>query len=192
MRFVLAGSFMLLCVGCATQSAQHARKERIGHVDQRMLFPGAAAGVASKVASYEMQPQERFRMPQPLDATPPRLSDDSPRMTLAPTTACVLVIVGERGDVERVDALDDRDDCHAGVAVENADLMRAVQSALAQWKFAPAAVCTYAAATRPPQEIDDCAGAEKVESVPVSLMYAFTFEVREGRATVREDQVAGH
>lgn len=92
--------------------------------------------------------------------------------------------------MQRVDALDDRDECHAGSAVENADLLQAVRESVLQWTFAPAAVCTWRAGAQPPSEADDCTGAAQVQPVPVSLLYAFTFEIHEGKATVRRDRVA--
>jgi len=36
-----------------------------------------------------------------------------------------------------------------------------------------------------PQDRGDCRSAERIEPVPVSLLYAFTFEIVRGRTTVR-------
>lgn len=156
------------------------------HVDQRMLLPNAAALATGAATMYEMKAQERFRVPQPLEDSTPRLPEDSPRTTLVPTTVCARIVVTEQGEVLRADPLDDRDECHAGNAPENADLMQAVRGQLLQWKFVPAAICTWPAVAHPPGETEDCAGAESVEPVAVTLMYAFTFEIREGKATVRQ------
>ncbi|MFT3761189.1 MAG: hypothetical protein QM761_00970 [Pseudoxanthomonas sp.] len=182
----LACMAMLACAGCATQAE---RIERSRHVEQRMLVPRASAGAANAIETYRMQPQERFRMPQPLDAPSPALPQDSSRASLPPTTVCVRLVVDAKGAVQRVDPWDDRDECHAGAASENADLMQAVRDGLTRWTFMPAAVCAWPAEARPPEESDDCAGADRMEPVPVSLLYAFTFEVREGKATVAPRRV---
>ena len=163
--------------------------ERSRYVNQRMLLPHASAG-APAIPTYEMRPQERFRMPHALKDALPQLPSDSPRRTLAPTTVCVRAVVSAQGQVQRVDALDDREECHAGNAAANADLLQAARDGVQQWIFAPAAICTWNAGARMPKDADDCAGAAKVEPVPVSLLYAFTFEIREGRTIVRRDRVA--
>jgi hypothetical protein len=49
----------------------------------------------------------------------------------------------------------------------------------------PAAICTWPMTVQPPEADNDCTGAENIEAVPVSLMYAFTFEIREGKVVVR-------
>jgi hypothetical protein len=188
MRSAALAALALALCSCATGED---RIDRSRSVDRRMLQPNASAGTASAVSAYEMRPQERFRMPQPLDDASPQLPADSPRAALAPTTVCARVVISERGAVQRVDPLDDRDECRAGVAPENADLMRAVQERLLQWKFTPAAICTWPATARPPEDAGDCAGAGRIEAVPVSLMYAFTFEIREGKATVRQRRANG-
>ena len=184
LRLALAACALALA-GCASRGETVADVEGSRRVDQRMLLPSASASAAGAVSSYQLRPQERFRMPRPLDAAMPELPADSPRNALAPTTVCARIVVSEQGAVQRVHPLDDRDECHAGAAMENADLMQAVQERLLQWTFAPAAVCTWDAGSRPATADDDCAGAAKVEAVPVTLLYAFTFEIREGRASVR-------
>jgi hypothetical protein len=40
-----------------------------------------------------------------------------------------------------------------------------------------------------PHDEDSCDGAQQIEPVPVTLQFAFTFEVREGRAQVRTGTV---
>ncbi|MFT4197857.1 MAG: hypothetical protein QM601_08110 [Pseudoxanthomonas sp.] len=181
----------LLGAACAGPG-QIERTTRDSRVDQRLLDPSAGGGGAMRVLRYEMQPQERFRMPQPLAAATPQLDPTPARATLAPTTVCVHVEIDAQGQVQRVDMLDDRDECHAGAAPQFADLFAATQRALLQWRYRPAAVCTYTADAQPPEETDDCVGAQRVEEVPVSLMYAFTFEVRQGRVRVFERRVDRH
>lgn len=191
-RRATAALVVVALAGCASRGQRVEvvdEGERGRYVNQRMLLPLASAG-ASAIPTYEMRPQERFRMPQALEDALPQLPSDSPRRTLAPTTVCVRAVVSAQGQVQRVDALDDRDECHAGNAVENADLLQVARESVQQWIFAPAAICTWNAGARMPKDADDCTGAAKVEPVPVSLLYAFTFEVREGKAIVRKDRVA--
>ncbi len=127
----------LLLSGCASHVPKEAPQptQRIDSVDQRMLETGfGAAPGAAAVQSYRMQPQEVFRMPQPLQAPTPQLPSASPRRTLAPTTVCVRVILSAQGMVERSALLNDRPDCSAGAQLEMADLLQAVQDAVAQWR----------------------------------------------------------
>ncbi len=182
MTAVLLGTWLL--AGCATR-ATHAPTVRQDSVDQRML-PAAADGEAAGTApSYRMGPAEVFRMPAPLETGNPQLPADSPRQTLAPTTVCARVILDAAGRVERAEALNDRADCAAGALGANADLMRATLERVGQWQFVPAAICHFAAPPRSPRTSGDCEGAERIEPVPVTLAFAFTFEVAQGRATVR-------
>ncbi|MBN6152306.1 hypothetical protein JR065_18355 [Xanthomonas sp. AmX2] len=180
----------LWLAGCAGQPVIEPA-QRVDSVDQRLLAPRADAGAGAAAASYRMQPQQVFRMPQPVDSATPQLPADSPRRTLAPTTVCVRVIVTAQGEVARSEALNDRPECGAGAAPEYADLLRAVHDAIAHWRFVPAAICTYAGPAQRPAQGGRCDDAQSVEAVPVTLSYAFTFEVREGEATVRSGRVGG-
>ncbi|MXV06213.1 MULTISPECIES: hypothetical protein [unclassified Xanthomonas] len=188
---------MLLALGltgCASQVPREAPQQtkRIDSVDQRMLETGfGAAPGAAAVQSYQMQPQQVFRMPQPLQAPTPQLPADSPRRSLAPTTVCVRVILSAQGAVERSALLDDRPDCSAGAQPEMADLLQAVQDAVAQWRFVPAAICTYADPAQRPAQDGRCDDAQSVQEVPVTLAYAFTFEVRQGKVSVQSGRVSG-
>lgn len=183
-----AGVFAL--AACASHGEPEQTIEREGRVGQRMLLPNPKAASTAAIPTYELHPQERFRMPQPIGAAMPQLPAGSSRTTLAPTTVCVRAVVSAQGQVQRVDALDDRDECHAGNAAVNADLLQAAREGVQRWIFAPAAICTWNADARMSADADDCTGAAKIEPVPVSLLYAFTFEIREGKATVRGDRVA--
>lgn len=64
----------------------------------------------------------RFRIPTLLQGSMPALCADSPGSTLAATTVCVNVGLNERGEVVRVDPLDDRSACHSGATQEQGDL----------------------------------------------------------------------
>lgn len=182
---VLASALAL--AACASQSE---RTERSRHVGQRMLQPIDQQGDAADIApTWEKGPNQVFRYPEPIDNTLPSLPADSKRPRLAPTTICVRLEIAETGAVRRVDALDDRAECQAGSLPENADLMQAVRERLLQWTFVPFAVCTW-----PPDKPayrdanGGCTGAIKIEPQPVSLLYAFTFEIREGKVVVRRSR----
>lgn len=185
MNLRAAALLPLLLGACATKGGVEI-VEGGSRVDRQMLFPETrpGAGNALQVEAYTVSSQERFRWPLALVDALPQLPADSPRRMLPPTTVCVRIVVSEEGQVDRVDGLDDRDECHAGIAVENADLLQAVRAAVMQWRYRPAAICTYAVDVNSLADTYECKGAEVIRSVPVSLMYAFTFEVREGKTRV--------
>ena len=74
-----------------------------------------------------------------------------------------------------------------------ANLQQAVESRLRQWRFEPAAICTF----RDAQAASDANGvcmdgdAER-KPVAVRLAYAFTFEVRNGKQRVSGNRVDRH
>ncbi len=103
---------------------------------------------------------------------------------------CAHVIVTADGAVQRVDPMSDRDECAAGLLPDNADLVQAVSTTVLQWRFVPAAMCTFAPAVAQPAALDDCTGADRQDPVPVTLSFAFTFEVRQGKVSVRTGKVA--
>lgn len=188
MRLLLAPGVAVaaLLAACATHPTQELRDAttRNANVDQRMLVPEDGGGGAAQVQRYQLAPTEVFRMPQPLDAGNPALPEDSPRQALAPTTVCVRVVVDTQGSVQRVEPLADRQECSAGARAEHADLMQAALGKVGQWRFEPAAVCHFAA-NHPPADPQSCAGAQTIEPVPVTLLYAFTFEVEQGQVHVQ-------
>lgn len=176
-------AFALALAACASQGE---RIERSQHVGQRMLAPvekqGDAAGITP---TWEKGPNQVFRYPEPIDNTLPSLPPGSGRTNLAGTTVCVRFEIAETGAVRRVDALDDRAECQVGALPENADLMQAVRGRLLQWTFVPFAICTWPPERYAHLDADGgCSGAEKIEPQPVTLLYAFTFEIREGKVMV--------
>ncbi|CTP91589.1 hypothetical protein [Xanthomonas graminis] len=190
MRRICVASLCLCLASCASQP-QREQTQRLDSVDQRLLAPGGDGASAGAISAYAMQPQQVFRLPQPLDAATPQLPADSPRRTLAPTTVCVRVVLSAQGAVQRSEPLHDREECGAGVLADNADLLQAVQQEVARWRFVPAAICTYADPAQRPAVEGRCDDAVSVEEVPVTLAYAFTFEVREGKASVQAGRVGG-
>lgn len=180
-----AGAFLLLAAvaGCATHEdprTVETRQATVGH--QRLRPP--PAGVASQVQAYTLRADEGYRMPQLHTAPDPVVGAEDPRHALPPTTVCLQVVVDAQGQVERSLPLTDRAECGAGIAAENAVLLRAAQAAVARWAFSPAAVCHFEPGPRP-DDRGDCEGAARIEPVPVSLLYAFTFEIIHGRHVVR-------
>ncbi|MFC3655233.1 hypothetical protein FZ025_13785 [Xanthomonas hyacinthi] len=190
LRRICLTSLCLCLASCASQPHRE-QTQRLDSVDRRLLAPRGDGAPGGAVTAYTMQPQQVFRMPQPLDAATPQLPADSPRRTLPPTTVCVRVILSAQGAVQRSEPLHDRKECSAGALADNADLLQAVQREVARWRFVPAAICTYADPAQRPALEGRCDDAVSVEEVPVTLAYAFTFEVREGKASVQAGRVGG-
>lgn len=190
MRRICLTSLCLCLASCASQPLRE-QTQRLDSVDQRLLAPRSDGAPGGAITAYEMQPQQVFRMPQPVQAATPQLPAESPRRTLAPTTVCVRVILSAQGEVQRSEPLHDREECSAGALADNADLLQAVQREVAHWRFVPAAICTYADPAQRPAAEGRCDDAVSVEEVPVTLAYAFTFEVREGKASVQAGRVGG-
>ncbi|EKT4067195.1 TPA: hypothetical protein UM365_003180 [Stenotrophomonas maltophilia] len=173
----------VLLAGCATQdglTTADTRSENVGH---QRLRPDAGGGTG-QIQPYALAASEGYRMPQLHTAPDPVVGERDPRTSLPPTTVCLQVVVDAQGSVERSIPLTDRSECSAGEAPENAPLLQAAQEAVAMWKYSSAAVCHFAAG-KVPADRGDCRSAERIEPVPVSLLYAFTFEIVKGRQTVR-------
>ncbi|GAB3062675.1 hypothetical protein GCM10027214_30250 [Stenotrophomonas tumulicola] len=176
-------AFLAGCAGHDRLTAIDTRDEQVEH---RQLQVGSGAG-AGAIEPYQLRPSEGYRMPQLHTAPPPVVGARDPRRNLAPTMVCLQVVVDATGAVERSLPLSNRDECKAGLAAENTMLLQAAQEAVAKWEFTPAAVCHFAAGV-PVADPGDCNGAEHVEPVPVSLLYAFTFEIVQGRQYVRKKE----
>lgn len=177
---------LVLLAACAGHDRLTAVDTRNEQVDHQRLQADAHVG-AGAIEAYQLRPSEGYRMPQLHTAPTPVVGDRDPRRNLAPTMICLQVVVDAKGVVERSLPLFDRDECKAGRAPENNMLLQAAQEAVAKWEFAPAAVCHFAAG-EPAADRGDCTGAEHVEPVPVSLLYAFTFEIVQGRQYVRKKE----
>lgn len=185
-RSVFVVGAMLLS-GCATReplTAQDTRAENVDHQRLQVRRDGSGAGA---IEVYALRPTEGYRMPQLHTAPPPVLGNADPRQELAPTRVCLQLVVDAEGRVERSLPLADRPECEAGLAAVNLPLLQAAQHAVAMWRFSPAALCHFPAGS-PPRDATDCDGAERIEPVPVSLLYAFTFEIVKGRQYVRSQK----
>lgn len=165
----IAGSAALLAsTACATRTAA---------VDQRLILPDGAA-------RYEMTANQAFVFPVPRDNMPPVFPDGYDRSDLRPTTLCASLVVDAGGGVRDVALLDDAG-CIAGAM--QPQLGAAVLDAVASWHFDPAMFCDYPDEATRNRDWNGvgCAGAvAEARPVAVTLAYAFTFEVRNGRAQV--------
>lgn len=159
----------LACVaGCATRSTG---------IGQRMILPEG-------VAQYGMDARQAFVFPAVDDGPLPEFPEALAQRELAPTTLCVSLVVDAGGAVHRVAPLAQAG-CEAPARFPM--LAEAARAAMERWRFRPAMLCTYPdAATRDRDWTGHgCAGAvADATPVAVTLGWAFTFEVREGRARV--------
>ena len=173
-----------ILAGCAGHDQITIVDTRAENVDHQRLQANTGATGSAQVGTYQLGPTEGYRMPQLYAAPDPVVGERDPRRELAPTRVCLQVVIDAEGRVERSVPLSDRSECAAGNAAENAPLMQAAQEAVAMWRYTPAAVCHF-----PPQRVPtdrgDCEGAERIEPVPVSLLYGFTFEIVKGQHVVR-------
>lgn len=184
MRRVLVAAVLAATVaGCAGRDPLIAVESRTENVGLRRLAP-AQDGGGGPGRVYQLKPDEGYRMPQLYAAPDPVIGERDPRRELAPTMVCLQVVIDAQGRVERSVPLSDLPECTAGNAPDNAPLMQAAQEAVAMWRYTPAAVCHFPA-QRVPADRGNCENAERIEPVPVSLLYGFTFEIVKGQHVVR-------
>ncbi|WP_115556658.1 hypothetical protein [Xanthomonas campestris] len=187
---VYVAVMLVAITGCASRPVQITEQtQREASVDQRMLAAQPPAEGVAAITAYVLAPTQRFRMPRALRSDTPQLAPDTARTSLPPTTVCAHVILDASGTVQRVDPMSDRDACAAGLLPANADLLQAVRATVQQWQFVPAALCAFAPGVAQPADMDDCTGAERQEPVPVTLSFAFTFEIRQGKVSVQTGKV---
>lgn len=164
----MAACAALALSACATRTAE---------VEQRLILPEGQA-------RYEMAAHQAFVFPRALAQTTPAFPQDGLPRALPPTTVCASLVVDADGGVGAVKPLRD-----PGCSDPEAQprLAAAMLEAVSSWRFVPAMFCIYPdAATRDRDwNGDGCAGAvAEARPVAVTLAYAFTFEVRNGRAQV--------
>lgn len=167
MAVVIAG-----LAGCASSSST-----RIDSVERRLIMPEGSA-------RYEMAAHQAFAYPVPQDNVSPVFPGDYPARELAPTTLCVSFVVDELGRPAKVAALDQ---VGCAPAEQFASLRDAMLVAVNQWRFEPAMFCDYPDAATRDRDWNGvgCAGATvQKRIVPVSLAYAFTFSLRNGKGEV--------
>ncbi|WP_093490122.1 hypothetical protein [Pseudoxanthomonas sp. YR558] len=133
---------------------------------------------------YEIAPHQAFVYPVPVDTAGPAFPSAGMPRELPAFTLCVAFVVDEKGKATQVAPLRQAG-CADGAAQP---LLRdAALSAVSGWTFEPAMFCDYPDALSRDRDWNGygCAG-ERVQAraVPVTLAYAFTFEIREGRQRV--------
>lgn len=175
---------VLMLAGCATQPAKQQMGSSFNLNQHRQMLTPESSGSAGEIQPYQLAATESFRMPVAVSATDPVLPPEFARRSLAATTVCVNVMLDAQGRVQGSAPLLAHSACGAGNDAANAGLLQAALTATQGWSFEPAAVCHYAAGVQA-AESGDCVNASRIEAVPVTLAYAFTFEVVEGRVLVR-------
>ena len=175
MRFAPLLTCLLCFAGCATQ--------RAASVEQKMLIP-------ESTDRYSVGENQIFLMPLSLGNDAPVFPAELERAALAPTTVCVDVVISDAGNVTQALPLQGMDNCGAGDAAAIPVLQRAVQSALAQWRFEPATVCTFPDVEAARRANGTCLESEaQRRALPVRLAYAFTFEIVDGKRNIRSSEV---
>lgn len=177
---------ILMLAACATQPAKEQVDASFNLNQHRQVLTPESSGGAGEIQPYQLAATESFRMPVAIRDADPVLPTEYAKRSLAATTVCVNVILDAQGRVERSTPLLAHSACGAGSDAANAGLLQAALTATSGWLFEPAAVCHYAAGVQAPSN-GDCTNASRIEVVPVTLPYAFTFEVVEGRAVVRRE-----
>ena len=165
---VAACVVLLGATACATRTAG---------VEQRLILPEGGK-------RYEMADNQAFVYPMPQGNLPPVFPEGLGERDLPPTTLCAKFVVDPAGAVRDVAALHEPG---CGDPATQPLLGKAVLEAVSAWRFEPAMFCTYPdAATRDRDwNGNGCAGAAaEARLVAVTLAYAFTFEVRNGKRKV--------
>lgn len=163
-----AGCLLLLLCGCAA---------RIDSVERRLILPEGAS-------RYEMAPNQAFAYPVPLHNATPAFPAHYAVRELTPTTLCVSFVVDVQGQPADVAALA-QEGCSDPMQFD--ELSEAAISAVSGWRFEPAMFCDYPDAATRDRDWNGhgCAGeVTGKRAVPVSLAYAFTFEIRHGKPNV--------
>ena len=160
-------------VACAAGGCAH----RTDSITQRLLLPEAAG-------RYDMAAHQAFVYPVPIDMAGPVFPSSGMPRELPPLTVCVAFVVDAEGRATQISPLR-QSGCDDGTAQP---LLRdAALSAVTGWVFEPAMFCDYPDAASRDRDWNGhgCAGDRvQARAVPVSLAYAFTFEIREGRQRV--------
>ncbi len=168
---------LALAISALAACASSLRETRIDSVERRLIMPEGSA-------RYEMAAHQAFAYPAPRDNPSPVFPADYPVRELAPTTLCVSFVVDERGEPTQVSPLV-QEGC--APAEQFALLRDAMLAAVSGWRFEPAMFCDYPDAATRDRDWNGhgCAGTTvEARVVPVSLAYAFTFSLRNGKGEV--------
>ena len=174
-RRLVTTAGLLVLTACATRTAG---------VDQRLILPEGGK-------RYELEDRQAFVFPAPQGNASPGFPQGFGARDLPPTTLCARFVVDPDGGIRDVAAIRE-----VGCMDPAAQplLGKAVLDAVSAWRFKPAMFCTYpdAAARDRDWNGDGCTGAVvEARPVAVTLAYAFTFEVRNGRHQVGAARVGG-
>lgn len=165
---------LALTLGCSS-CASH-----IASVDQRMILPQSDN-------RYELDPRQAFIYPSPLENVSPAFPESFNQSNLPPTVVCVRLSISEQGEVNDAVALYQEGECGSQATDISRQLEQAVLATLRQWRFEPASICTYPDLASKEQDKNETGcngeGAAAVQ-VAVSLGYAFTFEIANGKRKV--------
>jgi hypothetical protein len=156
----------------------------IASVDQRMILPQSDK-------RYELDPRQAFIYPSPLENPSPVFPESFNQNDLPPTVVCVRLSISEQGAVKDAAALYQEGECGMQVTDANRQLEQAVLTTLRQWRFEPASICTYPDLASKEQDKNEtgCNGeGVTATQVAVSLGYAFTFEIANGKRKVGATQ----
>jgi hypothetical protein len=165
---------LVLTLGCGS-CASH-----IASVDQRMILPQSGN-------RYELDPRQAFIYPSPLENASPAFPDSFAQSELPPTVVCTRLSISEQGAVEDAAALHQEGECGSQITDVSRQLEQSVLATLRQWRFQPASICTYpdlASKERDKNETGCNGEGATAKQVAVSVGYAFTFEIANGKRKV--------
>ncbi len=178
-RWLCGGLLALAAAGCASRGGiDEAQPDASAGVGQRMIMP-------TTDTRYELAPHQGFVFPRILANDSPAFPAHYRPPSPFSATLCVSLAVGEDGEVRNVHLVG----APGCIAPEEAPepLGTAVLEAVAAWEFEPALLCEYPDAATRNRDWNGggCTGAvSAVKPVPVTLAWAFTFELQQGQARV--------
>lgn len=171
---IVAALILLGTSACATRTAG---------VEQRLILPEGGK-------RYEMADNQAFVFPMAQGNPSPVFPDGFGARDLPPTTLCAKFVVAPDGAVRDAAMLEDPGCIDPALQPQ---LASAVLDTVSAWRFEPAVFCDYPDAATRDRDWNGkgCAGTSvDARPVAVTLAYAFTFEVRNGRRQVGSARVA--
>lgn len=169
--------------GCASTApettVESIRSGEVGVTDitRRVAFP----------ARVQLAGNEAFQMPQAAPGNAlPTYPESLLRQGLPPQAVCLRVSIDRDGGVMGSAPIEATPECPAPGIVDP-QFFAAAKDVVANWRFDPAARCTFSDSRSADADAGDCTGADKVAQA-VSLAYRFVFEQHEGRGSVRISQ----
>lgn len=146
-------------------------------MSKRMVMPPHAAAM-------ELESNQEFLMAVPISNPMPQFP--STGSAARASEVCVEIVVTGDGEVEDAIVVGGVDTCDVEPP---ADFAEASLVAVRDWSFFGAAVCEFPSVASKNQ---DCSGSDViVRPVSIKLMYAFKFEVSNGRGKVSAERRSG-